>query len=107
MTQLPNSFAALGDATRLSIVERLLREGERTAGELCEGVEISAPAVSRHLKVLREAGLVSQRVEGPKRIYAANPAALGVIGHWALAHRGYWDGALARLAAAVEEDGDA
>ena len=104
MAQLPTSFAALGDPTRLAIVERLLKEGETSAGDLCEGVEISPPAVSRHLKVLREAGLVSRRVEGQRRIYAANPATLGVIGHWALAHRGYWDGALARLSAALDED---
>lgn len=104
MTDLPRSFAALGDPIRLSIVERLLAEGEKTAGELGEGTGVSAPAVSRHLKVLREAGIVTRRVEGTRRIYTADPAALGAVGHWALAHRGYWDGALARLKLAVEKD---
>ena len=56
MTDLHTTIAALGDATRFAIVERLLREGETSAGELHEGMPISAPALSRHLKVLRKAG---------------------------------------------------
>ena len=61
MSNLIQTFAALGDETRFAIVERLLKEGELSAGELQEGTEISAPAVSRHLKVLRSAGIVAQR----------------------------------------------
>ena len=57
MPALPDLFAALGDPTRFAIVERLLAEGELTAGELQRGTEISPPSVSRHLKVLRDAGL--------------------------------------------------
>ena len=104
MPALPETFAALGDPTRLAIVERLLSEGECSAGALCEGAGISAPAVSRHLKVLREAGLVTRRIDGTRRIYAANPSAIGIVGHWALAHRGFWDAGLDRLARALGED---
>ena len=104
MLGLPETFAALGDATRLSIVERLLADGERSAGELQQGTGISAPAVSRHLKVLRQAGLVTRRIEGTRRIYAANPAAIGVVGHWALAHRGFWEAGLDRLDVALKRE---
>ena len=100
---LPLAFAALGDPTRLAIVERLLTEGACPAGALSEGAGMSAPAVSRHLRVLREAGLVTRRVEGTKRIYAADPSAIGVIGRWALAHRGFWEAGLDRLGRALEE----
>ena len=62
MQDLSSTFAALGDATRFAIVERLLREGELSAGQLQDEVSISPPAVSRHLKVLRQAGIVNQRV---------------------------------------------
>ena len=100
---LPETFAALGDTTRFAILERLLADGERTAGELCAGTEISAPTVSRHLKILREAGLVTRRVDGTRRIYSADPEALGSIGHWAMAHRAFWETALERLGKALEE----
>ncbi len=102
--ELSAAFAALGDPTRLGLVERLLAEGERTAGELCQGVGISAPAVSRHLKVLREAGLVRRRIDGQRRIYAADPGTLGIIGHWALAHRCFWETGLDRLDAALRRE---
>ena len=62
MTPLPNIFAALADPTRFAIVERLLAEGEQSAGELADIADITAPAISRHLRVLREAGLVTQRI---------------------------------------------
>ena len=64
--RLPDTFAALGNATRLAIVERLLRDGEVAAGELAEGA-MSAPAMSHHFKVLRDAGIVTQRVDVQRR----------------------------------------
>ena len=62
MSALPDLFAALGDATRFAIVERPLNEGELSAGDLQRGTGLSPPAVSRHLKVLRDVGLVDRKV---------------------------------------------
>jgi DNA-binding transcriptional ArsR family regulator len=67
------SLAAIADPTRRRIVE-LLAERERSAGELVEAFELSAPAISQHLNVLREAGLVVTRAEGQSRIQSLNPA---------------------------------
>ena len=70
------AFAALADDTRVHIVE-LLAGGERSVNELVELFTISQPAVSRHLRVLREAGIVEVTPAGKQRIYGLNPAALG------------------------------
>ena len=64
MTKLVRSFAALGDATRMAIVERLLDKGAQSAGELLDVAEVSPPAISRHLKVLREAGVITRQSTG-------------------------------------------
>jgi DNA-binding transcriptional ArsR family regulator len=65
-------WAALGDPTRRRIFERL-REGPRSVGELAEGLPVSRPAVSQHLRVLKEAGLVSDRKDGTRRVYRVDP----------------------------------
>ncbi|MCU9849491.1 metalloregulator ArsR/SmtB family transcription factor [Defluviimonas sp. WL0024] len=101
MTRLPDLFAALADPTRFAIVERLLAEGEQSAGELADIADITAPAISRHLKVLREAGVVTQRIDGQRRIYAVTPEPLQAISAWAIAHRDFWEGSLDRLEAAI------
>lgn len=94
---LATTFAALSDPTRLSLVEKLIRRGELPAGTLAEEADISAPAISRHLKVLRGAGLVTQRVAGSHRYYTANPAALAAIHGWTIDHRAFWAASLDRL----------
>jgi len=104
MTQLIRTFAALGDQTRFAIVERLLKEGELSAGELQEGVEISPPAVSRHLKILRTAGVISQRVESQKRIYSVRPQAVETISAWTISHRDFWEASLNRLSEALNKE---
>ncbi|MCG6857874.1 MAG: metalloregulator ArsR/SmtB family transcription factor [Salaquimonas sp.] len=104
MSGLPATFAALGDATRFAIVERLLNEGELSAGTLLEGVTISPPAVSRHLKVLREAGVIVQRVDGQRRLYSVRPEAVEAIGAWTISHREFWEASLKRLEAALMEE---
>ncbi len=80
-----SAFDALGDPMRRRIME-LLGEGERPAGAvaaaLTEGFGISQPAVSQHLKVLREAGLVTVRAEGNKRIYGVDAAGLDAVHAW-------------------------
>lgn len=102
MTKLPETFAALADDTRFAIVERLLSHGETTAGDLSDVAPISAPAISRHLKVLREAGVIDQRVLGPRRIYSVNPQAMRDIADWTISHRAFWEGGLDRLSKALQ-----
>lgn len=101
MTTLPDLFAALADPTRLAIVEQLAQNGELPAGTIAvsitESVQISAPAVSRHLKVLRESGLVRQRAQGTHRYYTLNPDRLGDIQDWTQRNRDFWSGSLSRL----------
>jgi DNA-binding transcriptional ArsR family regulator len=69
---------ALGDATRRAIVEQL-RQGPRAVGELARDLPVSRPAVSQHLRVLKEAGLVIDRRDGNRRIYRADPAGLAAL----------------------------
>ena len=102
MTQLTKTFAALADETRFSLVEHLLQHGEASAGELVGLTHISAPAVSRHLKVLREAGVVTRRSQGQTRVYAINPESVSRIASWTMDHREFWETSLDRLGAAIE-----
>ncbi|MCJ8307483.1 MAG: winged helix-turn-helix transcriptional regulator [Rhizobiaceae bacterium] len=104
MSNLINTFAALGDDTRFAIVERLLKEGELSAGDIQEGTSISAPAVSRHLKVLRSAGLVHQRVDKQRRLYSARPEAVQSIGAWSMSYREFWQNSLDRLEWALVQE---
>ncbi|GAA6208876.1 metalloregulator ArsR/SmtB family transcription factor [Cognatishimia sp. WU-CL00825] len=106
MTDLSKVFAALSDKTRLGIVERLMSEGELPAGELVSDAAISGPAVSRHLKVLRGAGLIHQRAEGTKRFYAVRPQALQTISNWTIDHRAFWEAGLDRIEAALAAEED-
>jgi DNA-binding transcriptional ArsR family regulator len=89
---------ALGDPTRRAIFERL-RLGPRSVGELAEGLPVSRPAVSQHLRVLKEARLVTERRDGTRRIYSLNPGGL-------LELRAYfdqfWDDMLADFKTAAE-----
>lgn len=82
-------FTALADPTRRQIVERLSR-GECTAGEIADQFTMSGPAVSQHLKVLREAALVQVRVEGQRRIYRLNPQGLSEMDDWLNEVRRFW-----------------
>lgn len=89
-----NAFDALGDPVRREIL-RLLAGGERPAGEIVDVIgarfQISQPAVSQHLKVLRERELVLVRAEGTRRVYAVNPAPLREIDDWLGAFRKFWE----------------
>jgi DNA-binding transcriptional ArsR family regulator len=91
-----NSLTALADPTRRRIVEMLSR-GECASGAIADSFAISAPAVSQHLKVLREASLVTVRVEGQRRVYAINPAGLTEIDAWLSQVRRFWAGRLDAL----------
>jgi DNA-binding transcriptional ArsR family regulator len=76
-----DALTALADPTRRLVVE-LLSRGERTAGEIADRFATSRPAVSRHLRVLREAGLVTVRAEGTRRVYALEPGPLVDLERW-------------------------
>jgi DNA-binding transcriptional ArsR family regulator len=102
---LPDMFAALGNGTRLAIVERLLRDGEVTAGDLADGT-MSAPAMSHHFKVLRDAGLVAQRVDAQRRLYSVRPEAISVIGQWSLTYKQFWEQSLDRLGDLIDREND-
>ena len=82
-------FEALAEPTRRRIVE-LLAAGERSAGEIVAEFEVSAPAISQHLKALREAGLVQVRADAQRRIYALDPAGLAEIDGWLERVRRFW-----------------
>lgn len=83
------SLLAIADPTRRRIVE-LLAVRERTAGELVDEFDMSAPAISQHLKVLREAGLVTVRVEGQSRVQVINPAGFDELESWLQKTRSFW-----------------
>jgi DNA-binding transcriptional ArsR family regulator len=82
-------FLALADPNRRRIIE-MLGAGPLAAGEIGERFSISPPAVSQHLKVLREAGLVSVSVQGQRRIYRLDPAGLDAFDDWVRKVRGFW-----------------
>ena len=104
MERLARTFSALSDETRLTMLEHLLSTGEAAAGDLAALTHVSAPAVSRHLKVLREAGLVTQRTEGTHRIYAARAEAILSVADWTEKHRKFWSGSLDRLDQLLSDD---
>jgi len=90
------SLAAIADPTRRRIVE-LLAVRDRTAGELVDAFDLSAPAISQHLNVLREAGLVVTRAEGQKRIQTLNPTGLDELDAWLQRTRRFWSSRLDAL----------
>ena len=83
-------FAALGDPTRRAIFERVAL-GPAAVGTLAAGLPVSRPAVSQHLRVLKEAGLVTETPDGTRRIYRLDPRGVGAMRDWLDAH---WEGAL-------------
>ncbi len=97
-----DGFAALADPTRRLIFERLARR-RLSVGELAEGLPVSRPAVSQHLKVLKEAGLVVDRAEGTRRLYQVDPRGVEAMRDYL---DRFWDRALAAFKAAVEGEKD-
>jgi DNA-binding transcriptional ArsR family regulator len=104
------AFAALADPTRRAILARLA-DGERTVGELARPFAMSGPAVSKHLKVLERAGLVSRRRDAQRRPCRLQAAPIKKVAEWADDYRQFWDASYARLDAYLnhlmsEEPGD-
>jgi DNA-binding transcriptional ArsR family regulator len=84
-------FKTLADPTRRTIFERLCREGELTVGGLTAQAGVSQPAVSKHLGVLKQAGLVQDRQEGRQTHYSARPGALSPLLDWTRQMAGFWE----------------
>jgi DNA-binding transcriptional ArsR family regulator len=101
VTQPAAVFAAISDPTRRAILD-LLRQDEMSAGELASRFSVSRPAVSRHVRVLREAGLVQERREAQWRRYSLNPAPLVQVDRWIAAYRVFWGARLHDLKRYVE-----
>lgn len=101
-----DSLEAIADPTRRQIVE-LLALKDRTVGEIVEHFDMSAPAISQHLKVLRDCGLVTSRVDGQSRIQSLNPGGLQQIQNWLLSTMAFWDQRLDALEAALKADASA
>jgi DNA-binding transcriptional ArsR family regulator len=95
-------FTAIADPVRRRIVEMLV-DGEKTAGELGVGFAISQPAVSKHLRVLREAGLVAARADAQRRLYRLTPAPLAQVDTWLARYRQLWEERFDVLKVYVEE----
>jgi DNA-binding transcriptional ArsR family regulator len=97
-----DGFTALADPTRRKIVE-LLADGPRGAGSLADEFAVSRPAISRHLRVLRETGVVSVRSQAQRRIYEIDPTGLDEIAAWVHRYRTYWSDRLDQLERAAKE----
>jgi DNA-binding transcriptional ArsR family regulator len=99
-----HAFDVLGDPVRRRILE-LLAKGEHASGEIVEVIQaefaISQPAVSQHLKVLRDAGFANVRAEGARRVYSVDPAPLQQVDAWVDQFRGFWAHKLDALATEI------
>ena len=96
-------FEAVAEPSRRRILD-VLRDGERPAGELVAALAMSQPGVSRHLKLLKAAGLVQVRVDGQRRIYRLDPRGMAELTAWLAPHRRFWADRLARLDAHLESE---
>ncbi len=101
MTNLDHSFAALADPTRRAILARLA-QGEATVQDLAHPFAISQPAISRHLKVLEEAGLIETRIHGTARPRRLKPDAMAQLWHWLGQYRALWEAQFKRLDAVLD-----
>ena len=96
------ALTALADPTRRRVFERL-KAGPKAVGAIARGMPVSRPAVSQHLKVLKEAGLVTDRPEGTRRVYYVDPDGLGALRAWL---DQFWDQALAKFQAVAEAEAE-
>ncbi|PPS44133.1 helix-turn-helix transcriptional regulator [Chroococcidiopsis sp. TS-821] len=95
-------FYAIADPTRRAILDRL-RDGEQPVKQLAEPFAMSLPAISQHLQILCEAGLVTQRREGRQRIYKLNPEPLQQVKNWVSHYEQFWQAKLDNLGEYLEE----
>ena len=97
-----NAFSTLADPTRLRILD-VLRAGERPVNDLVAAVDIHQSGVSRHLRILQEAGFVTVRPEGAQRFYSLRPEPFQELDMWIAQYRKLWEARLDRFAAALEK----
>jgi DNA-binding transcriptional ArsR family regulator len=102
MTYATAALTALGEPTRREIFERLATK-PRSVSELARDLPVSRPAVSQHLRQLKEAGLVTDHAEGTRRVYRIDPAGLGALRQWL---DRFWDDALAAFKVEADAEGD-
>jgi DNA-binding transcriptional ArsR family regulator len=98
-----DTFSALAVPIRRSIIEMLATRGRLSATEICDEFQVSPPAISQHLKVLREANLVEVEKRSRQRIYHISPKALCDVEEWAHKMTGLWNGRLDRLGIVLED----
>src|SRR3954467_11772760 len=101
----PSTFAVLAEPNRRRILD-LLRDGERPVGELVDALAVSQPTVSKHLRVLRDAGLVASRTDAQRRLYRLEVAPLRELDEWLAPFRSQWGERLDRLVAHLDEMDD-
>jgi DNA-binding transcriptional ArsR family regulator len=102
ITSVVATFEVLAEPNRRRILD-LLRTGERPVTELVEQLDVSQPAVSKHLRVLRKAGLVAARVDAQRRVYRLRPEQLREIDDWLAPYRELWSDSLDRLERHLDE----
>jgi DNA-binding transcriptional ArsR family regulator len=100
LTYEERALDALGDRTRRAVLRRL-RSGARSVGEIAEGMEVSRPAVSQHLKVLKAARLVTVHAVGTRRVYAVDTRGIESLRNWL---EGFWDQALTAFSTVAERE---
>jgi DNA-binding transcriptional ArsR family regulator len=98
--RIEKAFDALGDPTRRAVFRRV-RKGGRSVREIADGMKVSRPAVSQHLKVLKTAGLVVVQIEGSRRLYGVDPKGIEALKEWL---DGFWDTTLAAFKHAAEQE---
>ena len=102
---MESTFEVIAEPTRRRILD-LLVDGERPVGDLVAELAMSQPAVSRHLRVLRDAGLVRTRTEAQRRVYRVDPEPLAALDDWLRPYRRLWAASLDSLARHLDEMGD-
>jgi len=100
---MTHAFEVLSEPNRRRILD-LLRERERAAGELVDRLSISQPGVSKHLRILREAGLVSVRGDGQRRLYSLRAEPLAAMDAWLAPYRRLWSNSLDRLEQHLDQE---
>ena len=98
-----SAFGAIADPTRRAILD-LLRSSEMSAGDIARRFAVSRPAIAKHVRVLRQAGLLRERREATRRFYRLDPAALQDVDRWLAPYRLFWAAKLADLKRVVEEE---